>query len=72
MSGAAAAAAGAAVSEPIQSENMKDTYSTHAFFIRNRPGTRTVISDSKGEAGSWRARPQAETVWGVGGVLGEH
>lgn len=32
------------VGEPIQSENMKDTY---AFFIRNHRGTHTVISDSK-------------------------
>lgn len=37
------------VSEPIQSENMKDTYE---FFRRNPRGTHTVISDSKGEAES--------------------
>lgn len=47
-------------SEPIQSENMNDTY---AFFIRNC-GTCIVISDSKGEAES---SPELRTGESEGG-----
>lgn len=53
------------VSEPIQSESMKDAY---AFFIRNHIGAHAVISDSKEEAERLR-------VWmdgvGVGVGVGE-
>lgn len=49
------------VSEPIQSDNMKDTY---AFFMRNHQGTHTVISDSKRRCREFVCVSRDEDGWG--------